>query len=149
VQGFVAPGHTRVTFDPMAQVDPQTLRIIPDAEAAQQPVPEEEGRRPTIVGALIAGYGCFINPGEIVKIEPVAAGTSHFVMAHLRGQNMNGEASQRSTAFLTPPLDTEEEAQRMCDRICGSMFMVLSTNPATGGAHWPAPVPGVEERFGL
>lgn len=126
----------------MADVDPATLPIVSDSEND----PQEQ--RP-LVGALIAGYGCYVAPQEITKIETVRSGTNHYVLAHLRGQASTGEASQRHTAFLTPPLDTEEEAHRLCDRICAAMFMVLSTNPETHGAHWPTPEPPVEERFGL
>jgi hypothetical protein len=100
-------------------------------------------------GAFIAGYGCYVALDEIAKIEPVRSGTHHFVMAHLRGQATTGDASQRSTAFLTPPLDTEEEAHHLCDALARKWLRVLSTNPDTGGAHWPTPEPPVAERFGL
>lgn len=119
-------------------------RLIPPGEAGGQPSAE----RP-IVGALIAAYGCYINPADITKIEPVAVGVNHHVMVYLRGGPNTGEPSQRSTAFLTPPLDTEQEAQQVCDAIASSMFLVLSTNPETGGAHWPMPAPPVTERFGV
>jgi hypothetical protein len=106
-------------------------------------VPERLG------GPFIAGYGCYVALDEIVKIEPVTSGIHHFVMAHLRGQAATGDASQRNTAFLTPPLDSEEEAHRLCDAIAMKWLRVLSTNPDTGGAHWPMPAPPVGERFGL
>lgn len=129
-------------------VDPKTLRITADDPSA--PTPPSGADRP-VVGVLIAGYGCYINPGSghITKIEPVAVGVNHYVMAHLDGGSSTGDLSQRTTAFLTPPLDSEAEAQQMCDAIAHSMFMVLSTNPDTGGAHWPDPAPPVAERFGL
>jgi hypothetical protein len=41
------------------------------------------------------------------------------------------------------------KAQQLCDGIAQAWFMVLSTNPATGGAHWPEPAPATAERFGL
>lgn len=128
-------------------VDPKTLRITPPGEGGPTPLPEA-GDRP-IVGVLIAAYGCYINPSDITKIEPVAVGVNHYVMAHLRGAAATGDLSQRTTAFLTPPLSTEEEAQQVCDGIASSMFLVLSTNPASGGAHWPEPAPAAAERFGL
>jgi hypothetical protein len=109
-------------------------------------VPEVSER---LGGAFIAGYGCYVALDEIAKIETVSAGISYFVMAHLRGQAPTGEATQRSTAFLTPPLDSEEEAHRLCDAIAKKWLRVLSTNPDTGGAHWPTPEPPVAERFGL
>lgn len=118
------------------------------AEPVAPPDPDDIGAPPK-VGVLIAGYGGYIAPGEIAKIETVRSGTNHFVMAHLRGQAATGDATQRSTLFLTPPLDSEEEAHRICDRMCNTWFVVLSTNPETGGAHWPTPEPPAEERFGL
>lgn len=128
-------------------VDPKTLRISPPGEGGPTQLPEQ-GDRP-IIGVLIGSYGCYINPSDITKIEPVTVGVNHYVMAHLRGAAATGDLSQRTTAFLTPPLDSEAEAQQLCDGIAQAWFMVLSTNPATGGAHWPEPAPAAAERFGL
>ena len=110
-------------------MDPKTLRITPLGEGD-----------PTQLRQVVH---------NLVQNAPVTVGVNHYVMAHLRGAAATGDLSQRTTAFLTPPLDSEAEAQQLCDGIAQAWFMVLSTNPATGGAHWPEPAPATAERFGL
>jgi len=116
-------------------VDPNTLSLSAK--------PPEQADRP-LAGLLIAGYGCYVNARLITKIETARAGTGYFVRAFLQAtptvqSDGSGTTVQAGMALLTPPLESEEAAHKACDAICEAMFLVLSTNPDTGGAHWPVP----------
>jgi hypothetical protein len=122
------------------QVDPNTLTLT------DQPGGPPEQQRP-VAGLMIAGYGCYVNAAHIVKIETARSGRDYFVRAFLQAtptaqSDGTGTTVQAGMALLTPPLDTEHEAHVACDRICQAMFLVLSTNPSGGGAHWPVPEDG-------
>lgn len=122
-------------------VDPNTLTLT---EAPEGP----PGRERPIAGLMIAGYGCYVNAQDVVKVEVGRSGAQHFVRAFLRATPTTasgvGQATtvQAGTALLAPGFDTEQEAFDACDRIMAAVFLVWSTNGDTGGAHWPVPVDG-------
>lgn len=94
------------------------------------------------LGALVAGYGSWVNPALIAKIEPVRAGKDWFVVAYLNvgeGTDLKGRQAR-----LTPELPDEHTAQRICDQLANQLYMGFSSNP-DGGAWWPDPETGVCE----
>ena len=98
-------------------------------------LPDQRGPRPG--GVLIAGYGAYISPSSIMKIDVSATGNGFQVVAWLNDPSTTG--SQAKFAALTAPLDSEAEAFKAADRICLTLFDVFSAdNPS--GAVWPAPV---------
>lgn len=135
------------------EVDPTTLTLQPGAAPAG-PAP---GQRP-VVGALIAGYGCAVNPAHITKIEAGRLGANYFVRAFLQatpttqssvgggGTQVAGTTVQAGQALLTPPLATEQEAFDACDAICSTYFLLLSLNPDGGGIMWPEAEDGSDRR---
>lgn len=98
------------------------LTLPPSARTQQQPV----------LGALLAGYGCYVNPAFVVKIEPAQRGNEWFVLAWLA---TDAESSQAQVAYLTPPYTEQSDAQAACDAICAAAFMSLTSKPG-GGAWW-------------
>lgn len=123
-------------------IDPATLTLTKDPDAQQAPAMN----RP-VAGLMIAGYGCYVNAAHIVKVETARSGRDYFVRAFLQAtptaqSDGTGTTVQAGMALLTPPLATEQEAHDACDAICTAMFLVLSTNPSGGGAHWPVPEDG-------
>lgn len=136
-----AAPERRVTFRRMGlAVDPNTLTLTDAPEAPPG------GQRP-VAGLMIAGYGCYVNAAHIVKVETARSGRDYFVRAFLQAtptaqSDGSGTTVQAGMALLTPPLATEQEAHDACDAICTAMFLVLSTNPNGGGAHWPVPEDG-------
>ena len=93
-----------------------------EAAAAQRP----------LAGVLIAGYGSYVNPAFITKMEPVSQGTDWFVVAYLNSDN---DMPNANAAFLTPPLASEEEAARACDQLAAGAFYSFASHP-DGRAHW-------------
>lgn len=81
---------------------------------------------------MIPGYGCYVNTDVVIKIEPVQAGLTYQVVAWLSDPSPAG-ARTASAAALTPPIESEAEAMRECERIATDLFN------AEGHASWPIP----------
>lgn len=132
-------------YVPRMPVDPETLTLQRPGPAAQPSGPAP-GQRP-VVGTLIAGYGCAVNPAHITKIEVGRGGTNYFVRAFLQATpTSEGTTVQAGSALLTPPLATEQEAYDACDAICSTYFLMLSLNPDGGGIIWPEAEDGSDRR---
>lgn len=83
--------------------------------------------------SFVAGFGCYLNPAHVTKIEVVGAGSQYRVVAWF-APSSSAPSLQGTGAFMTGPLDSEREAFQRCNKIAAELF------GATQSADWPAPI---------
>lgn len=93
---------------------------------------EQQPSRPA-AGAMIAGYGCFVNAHMVAKIDVAQQGRDWFVVAYLNSPN---EALGGHLAYLSPPLSSQSEAATFAERLVESVYVLFASSD-TGGAYWP------------
>lgn len=103
--------------------DPSSLSLPPGVRpSTEQAPPEPPAQQLPPAGAFVAGYGCWINPGYITKVEVGATGNGYQGLVWLADPTTH-VGNQAAQAKITPPLDERADAQLAVDQWIQTYFV--------------------------